>query len=175
MPQVMPLASSRARAEEVYYRREVGLQPWSQIRDGLGFKSVGAAQQAYKRYLERNPMPNADNVAAAIVARKRRSLAAAIRALDEAEAAGDYRAVARLVDSITRADTSLAQMFGLLKETVDITVTQQQTPSEVIAEATERLLRIVDAEVVETPEIEDGLRRNRSGVRPISQGREGFR
>ncbi len=151
MPQVMPLARSRARAEEVYYRREVGLQPWSQIRDALNFKSVGAAQQAYRRYLERNPIPNADDVAAAIVARKRRSLAAATRALEEAEAVGDFRAVARLVDTITRADASLAQMFGLQRATVDVNVTHHQTASEVLTAATERLHQIIDAEVVDDP------------------------
>jgi len=42
VPQVMPLAQSRARAEEVFVMRERG-HTWSQIRDALGFKSVWAA------------------------------------------------------------------------------------------------------------------------------------
>ena len=53
----MSLAASRARAEQVFVMRAVGMQSWSKIRDALGFKSVGAVQQAYKRYNERNPLP----------------------------------------------------------------------------------------------------------------------
>ncbi|KZS75909.1 hypothetical protein A4G26_22235 [Mycobacterium kansasii] len=90
MGQVMPLAESRARAEQAFVMREVGMQSWSKIRDALGFKSVGAAQLAVKRYRERNPLPNAEAARAGIVERKRVTLGAALRSLAESQKAGDH-------------------------------------------------------------------------------------
>lgn len=153
MAPTMSLAQSRARAEQAFVMREVGMQSWSKIRDALGFKSVGAAQNAVKRYQQRNELPGAQTVAAGIVARKRESLGVALHALAEAKKRGDFRAVAQLVDAITRADAELAKLYGLGQtSTVNVTVTHQ-TPAQIIEEAQERLLAALDAEVVEAPEI----------------------
>lgn len=150
MGQVMPLADSRARAEQAFVMREVGMQSWSKIRDALGFKSVGAAQLAVKRYRDRNPLPNAEAARAGIVERKRVTLGAALRSLAESQKAGDHQSVARLIDVITRADAELARLYGLnAPDKLDVTVTQ--TPAAIIAEARTRLLEVVDAEVIDAP------------------------
>jgi hypothetical protein len=166
MPQVMSLAESRARAEQVFVMREVGMQSWSRIRDALGFKSVGAAQQAYKRYQRRNPLPNAESARAGIVERKRVALALALESLADALGGGDHQMVARLIDVFTRADAELARLYGLSRETVDINVTQ--TAATIIADARERLLAVIDAEVIEAPKKGSNdddcqARRDRSG------------
>ena len=100
----MPLADSRSRAERVFLMRAVGQQPWSKIRDELGFKSVGAAQMAYRRYIKRNPVPDNKSVLAEILERKRSLTEQAITALGKAQKAGDLQAVAALVRAITQSD-----------------------------------------------------------------------
>lgn len=148
----MSRTEARARAEQAFVMREVGMQSWSKIRDALGFTSVGGAQLAVQRYRERNPLPNADAARAGIVERKRVTLGTALRSLAEAQKAGDHQAVARLVDVITRADAELAKMYGLnAPEQIDVTVTQ--TPAAVIAEARQRMREVLDAEVIEPKEI----------------------
>jgi hypothetical protein len=62
------------RAEQVFVMRAVARQPWSKIRDTLGFGSVGAAQMAYRRFLARNLVPDGKTVFAEIIERKRVTL-----------------------------------------------------------------------------------------------------
>jgi hypothetical protein len=147
----MTLAKSRERAERVFVMREVDQKSWSQIAQALGFKSTGAAQMAYTRFLQRNPLPDGTAVRAGILERKRYTLSLAVRSLAAAAADGDHQAVARLVDTVTKADAELARLYGLSREQVDLTVTQ--SPQQIIAEARDRLLAAVDAEVVECREI----------------------
>lgn len=137
----MTLARSRERAEKVFVARELRGQSWSQIRDEFGFKSTGAAQMAYNRCLERNPMPGAESVRAGILERKRHTISVAITSLTAAAAEGDHAAVARLVDTITRADAELAKLYGLSRETLDLTV--RASASEVIDDAEAKLLALV--------------------------------
>jgi hypothetical protein len=144
MPQVMPLAKSRERAREVFLMREVDLKSWSKCRDALGFKSIGAAQMAYTRYLQRNPMPDAASTRAGIVERKRHTLGVALASLAAAAADGDHPAVARLVDTITKVDSELAKLYGLSRETVDVNV--RQTPAAIIDRMENELLALVDAQ-----------------------------
>ena len=146
----MPLRDSRARAERVFLMRSIGQQPWSKIRDELGFKSVGAAQMAYRRYLRRNPVPDSKSVLAEILERKRALTEQAIAALVKAQKAGDFQAVAGLIRAVTQSDAELARLFGLSQQAqTTVNVTVKQMPSEIIAEAQARLLAVIDAEVVE--------------------------
>jgi hypothetical protein len=143
----MPLRESRSRAERVFLMRAVGQQPWSKIRDTLGFGSVGAAQMAYRRYLKRNPVPDSKSVLAEILERKRALTEQAIAALTKAQNAGDFQSVAALIRTVTQSDAELARMFGLSQQTVNVTI--KQSPSEIIAEAQARLLAVIDAEVID--------------------------
>ncbi|MGH3725015.1 MAG: hypothetical protein ACRDUS_12950 [Mycobacterium sp.] len=151
MPRTMTLAESRARAEQVYIMREIGMKSWSHIRDALGFKSVGAVQNAHKRYAARNPVPGASAAAAGIVERKRYTLGIALTSLAEAHRKGDHRTVAQLLDAITRADAELAKLYGLGSENVNVNVSVTQSLSEIVAEAEQKLLAAIDAEVVDEP------------------------
>lgn len=154
MGRTMSLAASRARAEQAFVMREVGMQPWSKICSALGFKSHGAAQNAVKRYQQRNELPGAQTVAHGIVERNRVSLGIALSALAGAQKRGDFRVVAQLVDAITRANDSLARLYGLGQtSTVNVNVTHQ-TPSQIIEEAQARLLAVLDAEVVDQPALD---------------------
>jgi len=129
--------------------RAVGQQPWSKIRDTLGFGSVGAEQMAYRRYLKRNPAPDSKTVLAEILERKRALTEQAIAALAKAQGAGDFQSVAALIRAVTQSDAELARMFGLAQQTVNVTV--KQSPSEILAEAQDRLFAVIDAEVFESP------------------------
>lgn len=142
MPRTMTLHASRLRAERAYVMREVEQKTWAQIRDALDFKSTGAAQNAHKRHLARNPLPNAAGAAAGIVERKRHVLSVAVEALDKALGRGDYRTVAQLVDAITRADAEFAKLYGLGSENVNVRV--QRTPQEIIAEMRAALLSQIE-------------------------------
>lgn len=113
MSQVMPLAESRARAEKVFYLRSVAGLSWSAIRNECGFSSVGGTQNAYKRHLARNPLPDGKATLAEILERKRLSTGVASKALSRAMAADDWSAVASLLRTITASDNELARLFGL--------------------------------------------------------------
>ncbi|WP_141245704.1 hypothetical protein LIX17_06770 [Mycobacterium avium subsp. hominissuis] len=153
MPQVMPLAESRARAERVAYLRAVVGMSWSKIRDELGFKSVGAAQQAYKTHRRRNPVPGGEAVFADLIDRHQHRNQQGMLALAKAQAANDYSGVASLIRTLQSNDAELAKWFGISAETVNVNV-KTSSATEIIAEARERLLAVVDAEVIEPKEIE---------------------
>lgn len=150
----MPVAESRARAEQVFVMREVGMASWPKIRDALGFTSVGGAQLAYKRYVTRERKHRSPEAAVAgIEARRRKSIGLAFKSLAEAQLAGDHQAVARLLDSIVKADADMAKMYGLYApEQVDVTVSTD--PAAVLADTRRRLIEVIDAETVETKELE---------------------
>lgn len=145
MPQVMSLRESRDRAERVYLLRSVCGLSWSAIRDAEGFTSVGGPQRAYERHRARNPMPSAEVVAAEIMERQRLTQGAAVAALLQAK---DPVAVAALVRAINAGDAQLAKLYGLGQETVQVNVTHQ-SPAQILADAQQRLLAVIDAEVVE--------------------------
>lgn len=113
MAQVMPLRDARVRAERVYYLRAVAGLSWSAIRDECGYSSIGGTQNAYKRYLERNPAPDGDTVLAEIMERKRVTTGVASKALARAMAAGDWSAAASLLRTINAQDNELAKLYGL--------------------------------------------------------------
>ncbi len=109
---------------------------------------------AYARFLQRNPLPDGTAVRAGILERKRYTLSLAVRSLAAAAADGNHQAVARLVDTVTKADAELARMYGLSREQLDVNVTQ--TPAAIVDRMEQDLLalarsntNIIEAEVVE--------------------------
>lgn len=148
----MPLADSRARAERVVYLRHVVGASWSVIRDQLGFASVGAAQSAYKSDRKRNPLPGGETVLAGLHDRQTYRTQKGTAALERALAAGEFSTVANLIRALAANDADLAKWFGIGSETVNVNVTASLP--QVIAENRERLLAVLDAEVVDTKEIE---------------------
>ncbi|WP_019969763.1 hypothetical protein [Mycobacterium sp. 141] len=152
MPPVMPRADSQARAERVAYLRNVAGASWSVIRDQLGFRSIGAVQQAYKSHQRRNPLPGGEAVIAELRDRQQYRTQKGTLALERALAAGEYATVAGLIRALAANDADLAKWFGIGSETVNVNVTT--TLPQVIAQNRERLLAVLDAEVVDQKEIE---------------------
>lgn len=149
----MSIADSRSRAERVAYLRAVAGLSWSKIAAECGFKSVGAAQQAYKAHRKRNQTPNGQVVFAELLDRQQYRNQQGTIAMARAQAAGDYSGVASLIRALESNDADLAKWFGIGSETT-LNVNVSTTATQIIAETRERLLAVVDAEVIETKELE---------------------
>ncbi|WP_445168766.1 hypothetical protein ACTXG7_05235 [Mycolicibacterium sp. Dal123E01] len=149
----MSIADSRVRAERVAYLRAVAGLSWSKIATECGFKSVGAAQQAYKAHRKRNQTPAGQVVFAELLDRQQYRNQQGIIAMTRAQAAGDYSGVASLIRALESNDADLAKWFGIGSETT-LNVNVNTTATQIIAETRERLLAVVDAEVIETKELE---------------------
>ena len=152
MPHTMTLAESRERAERVVHLRHVVGLSWSRIATECGFKSVGAAQQAYKSHRRRNPLPGGETVQAELRDRQQYRNQRGTLALERAMTAGEYSTVASLIRALASNDADLAKWFGIGSETVNVNVTASLP--QVIAENRDRLMAVLDAEVVEPKEIQ---------------------
>lgn len=148
MPQVMPLAESRERAEQAHVMRVMG-SSWRQIAAALGFTSVGGAQQAVQGHRKRNPLPDGETVRVEIAERRRITNQAAFKELARARAAGDSSAVAALIRTITSSDAETARMYGLAQERVNVTVTQ--TPAAILDRAETELLELAQQRRIDSP------------------------
>lgn len=152
MPHTMTLTESRERAERVVHLRTIAGLSWSRIRDECGFKSIGAVQAAYKSHRSRNPLPGGETVLAELRDRQLYRNQKGTLALERAMAAGEYSTVAGLIRALASNDADLAKWFGIGSETVNVNVTASLP--QVIAENRERLMAVLDAEVIDTKEIE---------------------
>ncbi|WP_139184202.1 hypothetical protein [Tsukamurella pulmonis] len=147
----MPLALSRERAEEAHTLRVHGYS-WREIAGALGFKSVGAAQQAVASHRKRNPPPSREDTLADILERRRVTLQRLLRQLAVAETDGDSAAVAALSKTITAADAETSKIFGLYaSEKVDVTI--GRSPVEAIATARDAALAALEARRATTPAV----------------------
>ena len=153
MATTMPLKDSRARAEQVWLAREICRQSWQKIRDQFGFTSVGGAQRAYGRYVERHPKPDPTAVFLGIVERNRTAGGVAMSELTKAVKAGDHRSAAVLIGTIQRLDSELARLFGLYApERVDVNVAAT-TATAVIERAEAELLALADSTARPQPQL----------------------
>ncbi|OQZ88814.1 hypothetical protein BST11_21055 [Mycobacterium alsense] len=145
----MPRYASRERAAEAFQLR-ASRHSWREVCDRLGYRSVGAAQSAVNRHVERlRREPKTTSFEAHKFAIQTRTRALTQR-FTAAYRAGDDDTLVTLNREIIRNEAELAKLDGLYEpETVNINVTQ--TPAAIIADTRERLLAAVDAEVVEVP------------------------
>jgi hypothetical protein len=152
MPPVMSRQDSRSRAEQAFALHACG-RTWADISRELGYKSRSAACDAVTRLHRATPAASPDVV--------RRSATETLRLLRSmlfdrvvvAKAAGDDDTLIALHRELTRNLSETAKLHGAYAaQQIDVNVTQ--TPSELIAEAREKLLAVIDAEVVEPREIE---------------------
>lgn len=147
----MSTYDSRARAEEAFNLR-ASRNSWREVCEKLGYRSVGAAQTAVSRHVERQrrePTTTKIETHKAGVEIRTRALTQRFAA---AYKSGDDNTLVALNREIVRNEAELAKLGGMYEpETVNINV--RQTPAAIIAEARERLLAVVDAEVVETKEL----------------------
>lgn len=149
MPPKMSTYASRERAAEAFQLR-ASRYSWREVADRLGYRSIGAAQTAVNRHVERlRREPTTTSIEAHKFAIETRT-----RALSQRFAAafrgGNDDTLVTLNREIARNEAELAKLAGLYApEQIDINVTQ--TSTQIIAEARERLLAVVDAEVIDMP------------------------
>ncbi|WKG01394.1 hypothetical protein [Mycolicibacterium sp. HK-90] len=148
----MSAYASRARAEEAFKLR-ASRHSWREVCDRLGYRSIGAAQTAVSRHVarqRREATPTTIETHKAAIELRTRALS---QRFVRAFANGDDDTLVTLNREILRNEAELAKIGGLYEpEVLNINVTQ--TPTQIIAEARERLLAVVDAEVIEQKELE---------------------
>lgn len=149
---------SRARAERVVLLRAVLRKPWRDIMRTEGFKSVGAVQQTYKREMDRRRLSERDLGDRAeiktqeILMQLDTTTSAAMAQLLECRQSRDVSGMAAMMREIRLNAAETAKMFGLYEpERVDVNVTQ--TLPALIADTRQRMLEVLDAEVVDPKEI----------------------
>lgn len=127
---------------------------WQAIADRLNYRSRQAAQQAVKRLDCRVPVENIEAL------RRQEDRELIIRRqmfhdkLTAANSDNDTETMAMLNRELDRIAQRRARLLGLdapVRSEVDVNV--RQTATAIIADARDRLLSVIDAEVVETPEL----------------------
>ncbi|WP_156664392.1 hypothetical protein [Mycobacterium sp. 852002-51613_SCH5001154] len=141
--------ASQERAAEAFQLR-ASRYSWREIADRLGYRSIGAAQSAVNRHVERlRREPTSTSVESHKFAIESRTRAMTAR-FTAALTAGDDDTLIALNREIVRNEAELAKIGGLYEpERVNVHVTQN--PSAIIADARQRLLSVVDAEVIDMP------------------------
>src|SRR4051812_11673973 len=144
---VMSLHASRARAERAFQLRAIGWS-WHQIKDELGYGSHGAVQLAVRRHEQRTNPESVDTSRRSLVESARITTRVLFDRFAAAVDRGDDHTAALLNREIRGNRDQLARLTGAyMPERAEVDVTVRQTPSEIIREAQERLLAVVDAEV----------------------------
>lgn len=144
--------ASRERAKAAFDLRSQR-HSWGEICEQLGYRSVGAAQTAVNRHVTRN---RRDSATETTVEAHKAGIELRTRAMNQrfvaAFTAKDDDTMVDLNREILRNESELAKLAGMYapdRQEVNVNVTQ--TPAAIIADARERLLAVVDAEVVELP------------------------
>lgn len=158
---------TRTRAERALRLRSAG-HSWATISEELGFKSRSGARLAVDRLL--------NSTAPDSVTTQRRTAVEALRTLRailfdsivDAKAAGDFAAVGALSDRARLNVAEEARIDGLYAPNkLDVKV--DMTVAEALDQYRDRLLAVIDAEVIddEPKSLEPGreLRLDRSGVK----------
>ncbi len=140
---------SRARAERAFQLHAVG-RTWAEVSRELGCKSRGAAQLAVARLHSRSPAESVDSARRSAAESLRITSSVLFGRFADAARREDDDTLALLNRELVRNRDQLAKLGGLYQpERVDVTVST--SASEIIADARQRLLAVVDAEVVDLP------------------------
>ena len=147
----MPLRDSRARQEKAFLLRATG-RSWREVMEAVGYKSVGAAQLAVKRHCARADFEPPETARHELIRSARMTsadlhdrFAAAIAREDDDTAAMINRELCRNRDQLAK----LQGAYPVQRSEVDVRI--EHSASAIIAEARERLLSVVDVEVIEVP------------------------
>jgi hypothetical protein len=142
---------ARTRAERAHQLRAIG-RTWAEISSALGYKSRGAAQLAVQRLLERTPPVGAEALRRQEAEELRIRRSVLHERFHDARQRNDDDALVALNRELDRVASRWSKLHGLdAPERQEVNVHVNQTPAAIIAEARERLLAVVDAEVVELP------------------------
>lgn len=137
----MSTYASRERAAEAFALR-ASRHSWKEVADRLGYRSIGAAQSAVNRHVERlrrEPTPTSiESHKFAIETRTR----AMTQRFVAAYKSGDDDTLVTLNREIARNEIELAKLGGLYEpERVDVTVTAD--PSALVDQTRDRLLSVL--------------------------------
>jgi hypothetical protein len=127
---------------------------WQEVADQLGFRSRQGAQQAVRRLI-RNQSRDLVTERALSVERARMRGRALQPRFDEAVAEGDDETAVMISKHLAQLDDFEAKLQGTYAAVkVENQHNVQITAVQIITEAKQRLLDVIDAEVVEVGEIE---------------------
>lgn len=137
----MSTYASRERAAEAFQLRASRFS-WREVADRLGYRSIGAAQSAVNRHVERlRREPTATSIEAHKFGIETRTRALTQR-FAAAYKAGDDDTLVTLNREIVRNEAELAKLGGLYEpERVDVNVTTD--PAALIAQTRDRLLAVL--------------------------------
>jgi len=145
--------ASRARAIEALQLR-ARRKTWTEISSELGFRSRDGARLAVNRLIRsdvRDPVAER----AASVEKLRVQESALFELYEAAVARRDEEAAAMLSKELRLLVTDAAKIDGHYSpQRTQVDVLIHQTPAAIIADARERLMSVIDAEVVHMREIE---------------------
>lgn len=151
----MTRQASRQRAERAVQLRAIG-RTWQEIADTLGFRSRQAAQQAAERLGDRTPPLDIEAVRRMEDEELRIRRATLHERFFDAKRRNDDSALALLNRELDRISVRRAKLLGLDEpERSEVEMTVHRPPGEILADFKRELLAsFVDAEVVETREIQ---------------------
>lgn len=153
MAPVMSRQDSQARAREAERLVACG-RTFAEVANELGYGSAGACHTAIKRLRQRTPLPTADAA--------RRSSAEGLRVLRsvlfeqlaDAKQRDDNDALVSLAKELRANITEDARLHGAhAPQKTEVDVNVNQTATAIISDARERLLSVIDGEVVQPKEL----------------------
>lgn len=140
---------SRERAEKAARFRAQG-HTWQETADECGYRSRQGAFDAVAALYKRFPPESSETARRSLTAGLRMQMARLNSRLDDAEVRDDTDAVVAISKELRTTADAIAKLNGLavpVAQQVDVHV--HNSPVAIVAEARERLLAVVDAEVVE--------------------------
>jgi AraC-like DNA-binding protein len=142
---------ARRRAERAHQLRAIG-RTWQEIADVLGYRTRQSAMHAVARLLDRTPPVRAEALRRQEAEELRIRRAALHERFADARQRKDDDALVSLNRELDRVATRWSKLHGLdAPERQEVNVNVTQTATAIIADARERLLAVVDAEIVELP------------------------
>lgn len=153
MAPVMSRQDSRQRAERAFQLRAVG-RSWQEIADALNFRGRQSAQDAVRRLMASVAPESTEHARRCANEGLRITMSVLFETLTEARKDDDHQTVISAARAITDTIDKVARLGGLhVPVAAQVDVTVSASPQQIIAEARERLMAVVDAEI-EPREIE---------------------
>jgi hypothetical protein len=147
----MSLHDSRARAERAYLMRAVPYS-WREICRALGYRSVGSAQLAVQRHIKRTSREPSDVSQRLAVESVQLTSRVLFDRFAVAADRGDDATLALLNRELRGNRDQLAKLLGLYApDRAEVDVNVRQSPSQLLDEYRDKLLAIIDAEVIDEP------------------------
>jgi hypothetical protein len=141
---------TQTRHEQAAKLRACG-RTWQEIADDLGYRSRQGAQLAVARLYDRH-RESPDLSRRSMVDGLRLVKSMLFEELASAKSRHDTSAIVALSRELRSNADQVARLDGLhAPQRLAVDVTVSQSPSQIIAEAQERLLAVIDAEVIELP------------------------